>query len=182
LANSKRSPALAAVTRWARDARAVCDLPVVRQTSRPLGRTTYLKPGRLDAVLPLGGSRGGRYAHETAVRVSMRLQKATRPADVSSAHAKAVGAGSDQAATRRRACWNPRTNSCHMCAQGNPQEPVGQATCRTMESLDELWQGLPEYCAPSRGTRWVQRQRQWTQRKPGGLTMPPRTSAADSTS
>ena len=39
-----------------------------------------------------------------------------------------------------------------MCAQGNPQEPVGQATCRTMESLDELWQGLPEYCAPSRGT------------------------------
>ena len=49
-------------------------------------------------------------------------------------------------------CWNPRTNSCHMCAQGNPQEPVGQATCGTMESLDELWQGLPEYCAPSRGT------------------------------
>ena len=75
-------------------------------------------------------------------------------------------------------CWNPRTNSCHMCAQGNPQEPVGQATCGTMESLDELWQGLPEYCAPSRGTRWVQRQRQWTQRKPGGLTMPPRTSGA----
>ena len=87
------------------------------------------------------------------MRVSMRLQKATSGADVSSAHAKAVvGAGSDQAATRRRACWNPRTNSCHMCAQGNPQEPVGQATCRTMESLDELWQGLPEYCAPSRGT------------------------------
>ena len=96
-------PGWAVVTRWARDARAVCDLPVVRQTSRPLGRTTYLKPGRLDAVLPLGGSRGGRYAHETAVRVSMRLQKATRPADVSSAHAKAVGAGSDQAATLRRA-------------------------------------------------------------------------------
>ena len=67
------------VTRWARDARAVCDLPVVRQTSRPLGRTTYLKPGRLDAALPLGGSRGGRDAHETAVRVSMRLQKATPP-------------------------------------------------------------------------------------------------------
>ena len=73
-------------------------------------------------------------------------------ASVSSAHAKAVvGAGSDQAATRRRACWNPRTKSCHMCAQGNPQDTVGQATCRTMESLDELWQGLPEYCAPSRG-------------------------------
>ena len=120
LANSKRSPVLAAVTRWARDAQVICDLPVVRQTSRPLRWTTYLKPGRLDdAALPLRGSRRGRDAHETAVRVSMRLQKATSGADVSSAHAKAVGAGSDQAATRRRACWNPRTNSCHMCAQGN---------------------------------------------------------------
>ena len=45
--------------------------PVVRQTSRPRDA--------LDAALPLGGSRGGRDAHETAVRVSMRLQKATPP-------------------------------------------------------------------------------------------------------
>ena len=37
-------------------------------------------------------------------------------------------------------CWNPQTNSCHMCAQGNPQEPVGQA-------LDKLWQGLPSIIA-----------------------------------
>ena len=69
-------------------------------------------------------------------------------------------------------CWNPQTNSCHMCAQGNPQEPVGQA-------LDKLWQGLPSIALPQgHPVGSCQRQRQWTQRKPGGLTMPPGTSGA----
>ena len=61
-------------------------------------------------------------------------------------------------------CWNPRSNPCHMCALGNPQEPVGQATCQTMESPDELWQGLPSIALPPGAPCGVQRQRQWTQR------------------
>ena len=36
-----------------------CDQMGARCPSRPLGRTTYLKPGRLDAALPLGGSQQG---------------------------------------------------------------------------------------------------------------------------
>ena len=47
-------------------------------------------------------------------------------------------------------CWNPRTNCARRETRRN--QSAKQATCRTMESLDELWQGLPEYCAPSRGT------------------------------
>ena len=74
------------------------------------------------------------------------------PADVSSAHAKAVGAGSDQAATLRRAGIRELTLAICARRETRRNQSAKQATCRTMESLDELWQGLPEYCAPSRGT------------------------------
>ena len=72
-------------------------------------------------------------------------------------------------------CWNPRTNCARRETRRNQSAKlrVGRWSPWMSSGKD-----FPSIALPPGAPRWVQRQRQWTQRKPGGLTMPPRTSGA----